>query len=103
MLSTLNHTLTTPELMHINQAIVDCLAQAEVDESHLTIIIGQRAELVDKLLNTLNNPQRRQFAQLEAKINQQLIEHITELRQEAKSALSHVAKSSKAIKQYQQV
>lgn len=99
----LNHCETPPELAAINQTLSECLAQVEVDESHLRIFIGQRAELVNKLLNTLNKPQRQEFAELEAKINQGLIERISELRTSAKQALSNVAKSSKAIKQYQQV
>jgi len=100
---TLDHQHTPPELIKINQAISDCLAQTEVDETQLKIIIAQRAELVDKLLNTLNNPQRQQFAELEASTNERLIAHLGTLRLAAKQALSNVAKSFKAIKQYQQV
>jgi hypothetical protein len=99
----LNHPYTPTELAEINQMLVDCLASSEVNESDLTILIEQRAKLVNKLLNSFNEPQRRLFAKQEASINQQLIERVTELRTSAKQALSSVAKSSKAIKQYQQV
>lgn len=99
----LDHSHTPEELSAINQMLVVCLANSEVNESDLMILIEQRAKLVNKLLNSFNEPQRRLFAKQEMSINQQLIERVTQLRTSAKQALSSVAKSSKAIKQYQQV
>ena len=74
-----------------------------VDELHLKILVEQRAKLVDKLLKSMKTEQRKQFAKLEVKINELLIEQVSALRDVAKDALSSVAKSSRAIKQYQQV
>jgi hypothetical protein len=99
----LNHSQTPQRLAQVNASLQVCLAKVEVDETHLKILIDQRAELVNKLLNTLNEPQRKQFAQQETKINQVLVNSVVALRITAKKALSDVAKSSKAIKQYQQV
>jgi hypothetical protein len=75
----------------------------DIDDLHLKVLIDQRAKLVDKLLKSMNTEQRQQFAQAEIVINQTLIDHVSTLRDNAKHALSSVAKSSRAIKQYQQV
>jgi hypothetical protein len=99
----LNHAHTPPELSSINQSLQDCFDAEMVDELHLKILVEQRAKLVDKLLKSMKTEQRKQFANLEVKINELLIEQVSALRDVAKDALSSVAKSSRAIKQYQQV
>lgn len=97
----LTHPFTPDSLAEINQQIHDCLALDPVEETHLKVLVEQRAELVDILLKTLQTSQLRQFASAEIKSNDNLIAHISSLRTSAKNALSGVKKSSRAIKQYQ--
>lgn len=99
----LNHPHTPDSLSALNTSLSACLAAEDIDESHLKVLIDQRAKLVDKLLKSMNTEQRKQFAQAEIAINQLLVDCVSGLRDNAKYALSSVAKSSRAIKQYQQV
>ncbi len=99
----LNHSHTPDSLSALNTSLNACLNAEDIDDLHLKVLIDQRAKLVDKLLKSMNTEQRQQFAQAEIVINQTLIDHVSTLRDNAKHALSSVAKSSRAIKQYQQV
>jgi len=83
--------------------LLDCLNESPIDETQLSHLVEQRAKLVDILLNSLNSQQRQEFALSETKINQDLIARVSKVHASAKKALSDVASSSRAIKQYQQV
>lgn len=90
-------------LSKINADLLDCLNESPIDETQLSHLVEQRAKLVDILLNSLNSQQRQEFALSETKINQDLIARVSKVHASAKKALSDVASSSRAIKQYQQV
>jgi hypothetical protein len=99
----LSHEYTPDTLAEVNLVLEGLLYEAEPDEAQLMILIGQREKLVNLLLNTMHQQQKRCFAQAELKINEQLVQLITAQRLKVKEELAGYAKASKAIKQYHQV
>jgi hypothetical protein len=67
------------------------------------VLIDQREKLVNLLLNTMHEQQKRCFAEAELAVNEQLVQLITAQKLKVKEALAGYAKASKAIKQYHQV
>ncbi|MBT1450810.1 hypothetical protein KJ365_07925 [Glaciecola sp. XM2] len=98
-----SHSYTPEDLAQINVSLEDVLAQETLDEPQLKILIDQRAKLVNLLLNTMQDQQKRCFAKAELKVNEQLVRLISAQTQQVKDELAGYAKASKAIKQYHQV
>lgn len=103
MSSSFNHNYTPPELQHINAELTLLLANEASEEYTIQKIIEQRANLVETLLNTLDEPQKRCFATFEIKSNDAILAIVEERKLALKSQLGSVSKSSKAIKKYHQV
>lgn len=98
-----SHQYTPAKLAELNVALEAILLQAAPDEAQLMILIGQREKLVNLLLNTMHEQQKRCFAEAELEINEQLVHLITAQKLKVKEELAKYAKASKAIKQYHQV
>ncbi|MFW8590242.1 hypothetical protein ACOI22_05555 [Glaciecola sp. 2405UD65-10] len=103
MIHSFNHAYTPPELMEFNQQLSEILSQDYSSDAALEKLIGERANLVESLLNTLDEQHRRCFAASELKTND-IITSLVEARQATvRSLLGQASKSSKAIKKYHQV
>lgn len=103
ILANLQHAFTPPKLAILNQELDEVLLMDPIDESLLQKIIIKRANLVESLLNTLDEQQKRSFAANELKTNDVIIELVEKQRSLTKTDLAKVNKASKAIKKYHQV
>lgn len=99
----LQHPYTPPKLAILNQELDEVLLRDPIDESSLQKIVSKRADLVESLLNTLDEQQKRCFAANEVKSNNVIIELVEKQRSLIKADLTKVNKASKAIKKYHQV
>jgi len=103
MSSSFNHEFTPEELRVYNNQLSELLNEEYSSDADLEKIITERANLVETLLNTLNEQQRRCFAAQELKTNNAITSQIEQRRSIVRSLLGQASKSSKAIKKYQQV
>ncbi|MFT4654247.1 MAG: putative phosphosugar-binding protein [Kangiellaceae bacterium] len=99
----LQHAYTTSKLAILNRELDEVLLSIPIDDTLLQKIIIKRANLVESLLNTLEEEQRRCFATHELKSNDLIIEAVENQRNEIKVELAKANKASKAIKKYNQV
>lgn len=103
MSSAFNHAFTPPQLCACNTQLSLLLDNETFDEQEIEKIIGERANLVDSLLNSLDEQQRRCFAAFEIKTNDAILAIVDAKRSAVQIELGQVSKSSKAIKKYHQV
>jgi hypothetical protein len=99
----LQHAFTTPELAILNRELDDVLLNIPLNDTLLQKIITKRANLVESLLNTLDEQQRKRFAKHELISNDIILEAVEIQRNITKAELAKVNKASKAIKKYHQV
>lgn len=103
MIHNFNHAYTPPELKEFNQQLSDILSQDYSSDAALEKLIGERANLVESLLNTLDEEQRRCFAASELTTNNEITNLVEARQANIRSLLGQASKSSKAIKKYHQV
>lgn len=103
MPSSFNHAYTPKELIFYNNQLSELLSEEYGSDKALEKIIGERANLVETLLNTLDEQQKRCFAAHELKTNDEITRQIEDRRSIVRSLLGQASKSSKAIKKYHQV
>ena len=103
ILANIQHEFTPPKLAILNRQLDEVLLSNPIDESLLQKIITKRANLVESLLNTLDEQQKRSFAADELKSNDVIIELVKKQRSLTQADLAKVNKASKAIKKYHQV
>ncbi|MFT6269881.1 MAG: hypothetical protein ACJAVV_002708 [Alphaproteobacteria bacterium] len=99
----LQHAFTTPELAILNRELDEVLLSVPLNDTLLQKIIIKRANLVESLLNTLDEEQRRCFATHELTTNDFIIEAVENQRNVIKAELTKANRASKAIKKYNQV
>ncbi len=97
----LNHPHTPSELAELNDALLSAIS--DENDTLLENLVEQRANLVDSLLNSLDEEQKRIFAKYETQSNNRLLSAITEKRTLIANELQKANKASKAIKKYHQV
>jgi hypothetical protein len=103
ILASIQHKFTPPKLEILNRELDEVLLSNPVDEYLLQKIITKRANLVESLLNTLDEQQKRSFAADELISNNVIIELVEKQRSLTQADLAKVNKASKAIKKYHQV
>lgn len=99
----LQHEFTTPDMAILNQQLDEVLLCEPLNETLLQEIIIKRADLVESLLSTLDEPQLKCFATHELKSNDIIIEAVEIHKNTIQVELAKVNKASKAIKKYHQV
>lgn len=98
----LNHLYTPPELAQINENLSALLHDDECDQTLLQKYVLQRENLVNTLLNSLDQQQRKLFAEHEKQSNDFLLEKLRSMQNKVAEDLSKVTSSAKAIKHYHQ-
>ncbi|QPG04962.1 hypothetical protein IT774_12465 [Salinimonas marina] len=100
----LNHNHTPTALAHLNEKLEALLADSEVEDEvrfeRMLQLVRQRDSLISQHLSSLDESSRRQFAQNELSVNNQLNELAQSLLNSAKNDISHFIKSQSAIKKY---
>ncbi|WP_218355166.1 hypothetical protein [Alteromonas lipotrueiana] len=100
----LDHSLTPPALKQLNiqleALLADSNSENEARFQKLLQIIRQRDTLINQHLPSLDATSRRQFAQAELSVNNQLNDLAQGLLNSAKNDISHFVRSQSAIKKY---
>ncbi|WP_088330248.1 hypothetical protein [Lacimicrobium sp. SS2-24] len=98
---TLNHSQTFAELDAINEALCGLLCDQEPDVAQLQELIVQRDNLILTHLNSLEDEQRKAFAEAELACNKRLLTIIQPMLDETESTFTQFLRSRKAIRNYQ--
>lgn len=100
----LKHAFTTPELERVNLSLAQLLNDTSSTEpSHferINELTQLRESIVKELLSTLDDENRKQFAQEEYKVNQKLSEVAQSLLSSTKDDMVRFVRSQKAVKKY---
>ncbi len=97
---TLNHSLTPESLQEINAELEAILTADNLEEALLLSKVDERDRQILSHLETLDDEQKKQFAQLELKVNQSLLKTISKLHKHSLNELSGLLKGQKAVKKY---
>ena len=110
---TLDHSETPAPLAKLNVTLSALLNQTHAEDpdgslnqaldTEIQKIIDERANLVESLLSSLQEQQKRSFARKELNANQVILDLGEAKRQQVRQHLTSINKASKAIKEYRQV
>ncbi|MCV2885466.1 hypothetical protein OE749_12245 [Aestuariibacter sp. AA17] len=96
----LDHDSTPDSLRIVNQEIYEALELEEVDEASVLSIIEKRHHLIESILASLPEAEKREFAKSEMQANKVLTEHVKSLLSESLSSIASLKRGQKAVKKY---
>ena len=96
----LNHAFTPPNLKILNDKLESLVNDSDPDEARLLQFVSERDEIVTAHLDTLLGKDKKNFAEAELNINQQLSAVAKTLLLASQNHLSGFLKGRKAIKKY---
>jgi len=96
----LNHDKTPAKLTEINQQLDSQLSNDELDDKKLRALIESRDAFIISHLGSLNDIERRSFAELEMQSNDTLSKLISNQLSDSLTQLTGLLRGKKAVNKY---
>ncbi|MFQ3235288.1 MAG: hypothetical protein ACI9C4_000842 [Paraglaciecola sp.] len=97
---TLNHQLTPPDLVQLNQDLTVLLSAQDPDEKSFLALVTHRDVVITAYLNTLTDADKHVFAAAELEINAVLVAYANGMFNASSKELSSLIRGRKAVKKY---